>query len=229
MLFRRKVVEQESLYPPEGINPIQVGAVIDGRIDDRDIIAGFYYLAQQGYMDIVEYELKHFEFIAKNKPENESDDIQMLYKAIFGRKSRVKLVDISNSLIKAIPKIEMLSVNIIRQNFKGQELADLTGKMLGFRKTVFNTKGKDAKSVLEQDPDYIFKIVPYAYSFAITAKLASNFNLITAPAPSWYKPYGVDDNYEFDILVYNSMLRNLPEELRTLVFEDLALRQRIGL
>ena len=84
------IVEQPSQYPPEGLNPIQTGCIIDGVVNDRDIVAGFYYLAEKRYIDIIEYELQRFEFKALKEPSDESDAIKILYRAIFNGEKSMK-------------------------------------------------------------------------------------------------------------------------------------------
>lgn len=221
--------KQPSNYPPEGINPIQVGCIIEGRVEPRDIIAGFYYLAQRGYMIIREYELQHFEFEPVTPPVKESEDIKTLYKAIFGNDNKtVKLTEAKDRLVKAIPQVETLTNKYVMKK-KNREVADLTEQANEFRQMLISTRGKEAQNLLHKDSNYIYKVLPYAYEFAITAKLASNFNIVDIEPPTWYVPYGVDDKYVFDVVVYNSMLRNLPEELKNTVFEELNIRARMGL
>ncbi|MBQ0040619.1 MAG: DUF2207 domain-containing protein [Clostridiales bacterium] len=214
------IVEQLSQYPPEGLNPIQTGCIIDGVVNDRDIVAGFYYLAEKRYMDIIEYELQRFEFKALNEPTDEADAIKILYRAIFNGEKSVKLVDAADRIAKAVPAVEAKTIKSIRKK-KNREIANLTGKTRGFRKSLLNTKGEEAKAILTENPGYIYQIIPYAYEFAITAKLASNYDIKEMDPPVWYFPYGVDEDYKFDVIIYNSMLRNLPGELRKEVFDKL--------
>ena len=224
-----EMAEQPSVYPPKGLNPIQMGCVINGKVDERDIISGFYYLAQKGYMIIREYELQRFEFLPVTPPAKESEDIKLLYKAIFGGDNKpVKLVDAKDRLVNAIPRVEHLTLKSINKK-KNIELAELTAMSRDFRQTIIKLRGEKAKNILAEDENYIYTVLPYAYELAITAKLASNFNIVDILPPTWYFPYGVDDNYVFDVVVYNSMLRNLPEELRTTVFEEINIRARMGL
>ena len=208
------------MYPPEGLNPIQTGCIIDGVVNDRDIVAGFYYLAEKRYMDIVEYELQRFEFKALKEPTDEAEAIKILYRAIFDCETSVKLVDAADRIAKAVPAVESKTIKSIRKK-KNKEIADLTGKTRGFRKSLLNTKGEDAKALIEENPGYVYQVIPYAYEFAITAKIASNFDIKEMAPPAWYFPYGVGQDYKFDVIIYNSMLRNLPGELRREVFDKL--------
>lgn len=249
--WRDVIIEDVAMdYPPEGLNPIDIGCIVDGKVNNRDVIAGFYYLAQRGYMTIREYELKHFEFVARAYPDGEAANIRLLYRAIFGGdicslirsqngevvdvesldeyELTVRLVDIKDRLISEIPKVESVTLKSISKK-RNRDIAVLTGMARGFRKSLIENKGEKAKSLIAENSDYIFTVIPYAYEFSITAKLASNFNIDVLDTPDWYIPYGVEEGYKFDVLVYNSMLRNLPEELRLQVFNEIGIIQKIGM
>ena len=46
--------------PPEGLTPLFLGSIIDGTLNDHDIVAGMLYLAEQGYLTIERTEKKRF-------------------------------------------------------------------------------------------------------------------------------------------------------------------------
>ncbi len=224
-----EIDEQTSLYPPKDLNPIQFGCILNGKVDERDVISGFYYLAQKGYMIITEYELQHFEFTPVTPPVDESEEIKLLYKAIFGPENKtVKLSDCRERLVRTIPRVEHRTITSINK-MKNRELVDITAQAREFRSMLIRTKGNKAAGLLAEDENYIYTVLPFAYELAITAKLASNFKIVNLAQPTWYRPYGVEDNYVFDVVVYNSMLRNLPEELKNTVFEEINIRARMGL
>lgn len=54
----KQLVETVEFYPPDGMNPTEVGYYIDGRVDARDITSLFVYWADKGYLDIVEEDKK---------------------------------------------------------------------------------------------------------------------------------------------------------------------------
>lgn len=240
-----EIVEQPGEYPPEGIDPLTAGCIIDGHVGSRDITAAFFYLAVNGFMYITEYERKHFEFRAEKYPEKEPQALQMLYRAIFGTEIcdlvlnasgvemdndalTVKLEDVSKRLIAAIPAIEQNVIKKIRKK-KNREIADMTGKVIGFRNYVASISKTVAIELFENDPHYVYKVLPYAYLFAITSKLSANFTHVDIDPPEWYRPYGVTEGYHFDVVIYNSIIRNLPEELRILVFDQISILDKINL
>ena len=62
LLFGRdkKIVPTVEFYPPKGLTPAEVGLVIDGRADKKDLISMIIYYAGQGYLLIEQYKKKKF-------------------------------------------------------------------------------------------------------------------------------------------------------------------------
>jgi len=80
-----EVIETVEFYPPDGISPIETGYMIDGNVDDKDITAAFFYLADKGYIKINEYKKNAFEFTRTgNLGEEEREPIRRFYKGLFG-------------------------------------------------------------------------------------------------------------------------------------------------
>lgn len=102
---------------------------------------------------------------------------------------------------------------------RGAEAADRYGRVQGFVQYVRDAKGSDLEHTAGTDGKYFFRVLPYAYIFGISKKLASNFQNIDVPAPSWYRPYGVSEDYEFDVVIMNAMLRNFEQGIFSSVFQ----------
>ena len=56
----KKIVETVEFYPPEGLTPAEVGLVIDGTADKKDLISMIIYFAGRGYLSIEQYKKKKF-------------------------------------------------------------------------------------------------------------------------------------------------------------------------
>lgn len=225
------IVEQITNYPPDDTNSLVAGCIIDGELSSRDIISALYYLAQKGYFDIIEYEPRKFGFEFKEYPENEDSAMIMLFSAIFKENKHgefVKLTDAKTSLMSILPKIENQVIKSIRKK-KNREIADITGKVLGFKKALMTTKGDELESIVKNDKEYIYKVLPYAYAFAITSKLSSNSEHIKMSIPSWYKAYNLPDDYEFDVVYYNALLKFLPEQFKKEIINELSFKQKYGI
>lgn len=81
-----EIIETVEFYPPDGLTPVDIGYVIDGTVDDNDITATFFYLADKGYIDINEYKKNEFEFTRLgNLTEFEKPSIQRFFRGLFGK------------------------------------------------------------------------------------------------------------------------------------------------
>lgn len=62
LLFGRdpRVVQTVEFYPPEGISPAEVGYIVDGMVDQKDLVSLVIYFAEKGYLTIQELEDKSF-------------------------------------------------------------------------------------------------------------------------------------------------------------------------
>lgn len=100
----------------------------------------------------------------------------------------------------------------------GQKATYLLGGVQGFIEFIRDTDGEEVERIAGEDRGYFFRVLPYAYSFGISRKLASNYQDIDVPSPDWYVPYGCDSDYVFDVVVLNAMLSNFEEAVNREVY-----------
>ena len=62
----------------------------------------------------------------------------------------------------------------------------MTGRLEGFKNFIETTEAERLKFMVEQDPSYFYKILPYAYVMGVSDKWAKNFETIAISPPSWY-------------------------------------------
>ncbi len=77
LLFGRdpKIIKTVEFYPPEGMTPAEIGYVIDGVIDNKDIVSMITYYASKGYLSIQEYEaMKTTKFMVKKLKDIDSSE-----------------------------------------------------------------------------------------------------------------------------------------------------------
>ena len=65
LLFGRdkKIIPTVEFYPPEGLTPAEVGLVIDGTADKKDLVSMIIYYAEKGYLSIEQYDKKKFRLV----------------------------------------------------------------------------------------------------------------------------------------------------------------------
>ncbi len=88
LLFRRKgkpVVTVE-FYPPEGMTSADVGFIVDGIVEDKDVVSLLIYWADKGCMEIHEGETKQEMIFKKVKelPETANEYEKLMFSKLFG-------------------------------------------------------------------------------------------------------------------------------------------------
>ena len=90
-----KVVKTVEFYPPEGINPAELGYIIDGAVDSKDIISLIIYWANGGYLTIREEDKNGFVLIKeKDLPAEAKTYEYTMFQGLFDQRERVALEDL---------------------------------------------------------------------------------------------------------------------------------------
>ena len=73
---------------------------------------------------------------------------------------------------------------------------DLLGRINGFRNYLMTAERPHLVALVDQDPQYFYKILPYTYVLNITDKWVEQFESIAMEPPGWYHgPYGSTFQY----------------------------------
>lgn len=80
---------------------------------------------------------------------------------------------------------------------------DTLGKILGLRDFIELAEKDRINALVQEDPSYFYKLLPYAYLFGVTEEWAEKFNTLTIEKPSWYV-----SNYDFSPTMFNRRLLN---------------------
>lgn len=60
------------------------------------------------------------------------------------------------------------------------------GRICAFKQFLLDAEKDRLETLIEENPNYYFEILPYCYILKITKKLKSKFDTITTDGPSWY-------------------------------------------
>lgn len=307
---RQHIVETVEFHPPKGVTPAEIGLIIDGVLDKKDMVSMFVYFAQKGYMKIDEVAKREFVFtklrdigdeektFAKElfnglfedgdevHTDDMSEDFAYSYRAacetledeygdvspattklmqrisgialylfalvipvmginymlradvsIFGavltaliaifltgrlRKSfryrmtgrkigsralRIVLwiIDIAALLVTAVGvghAFESVIVGAIYflgfgacQYFNvccdrlTDKAAEHMGQILGLKNFIQTAELERIEALVEEDPEYFYSVLPYAYVMGLTNKWIKNFEHIDVTVPDWYSTY----------------------------------------
>ena len=80
---------------------------------------------------------------------------------------------------------------------KTSKYTALLGRILGFRDFIRTAELDKLNELVEQDPEYFYHIMPYAYVFGLSNKWIKNFEDIPIIQPHWYVGHGGFDSWDY--------------------------------
>ena len=84
--------------------------------------------------------------------------------------------------------------------------ADLLGKILGLKEFIRVAEKDRLEMMIEENPQYFYDVLPYAYVMGLSKKWAKKFEDIAVDEPDWYRSTG--GNSMFNTLYFYSMFNN---------------------
>ena len=99
----KKTLEIVEFYPPNNMDPLELSKYINDSISYDDIVAGYVYLANKGYLKIIQEDKNKF-YLEKLNPINdfEPEHIKYFYNYLFKDSNRFNLYNYDND-IKSLP------------------------------------------------------------------------------------------------------------------------------
>ena len=104
MLFGRdkKIIPTVEFYPPEGLNPAEVGLIVDGTADKSDLLSLIIYFADKGYLTIKQNGKKDFTLTkVKDIDTKEKKFARTLFNGLFAGGNSVNLDDLGEDFSDA--------------------------------------------------------------------------------------------------------------------------------
>ena len=91
----KKIIPTVEFYPPEGLNPAEVGLIVDGTADKSDLLSLIIYFADKGYLTIKQKDKKDFTLTkVKEIDTKEKKFARTLFDGLFAKGSSVNLKDL---------------------------------------------------------------------------------------------------------------------------------------
>ena len=106
-----KVYPTVEFYPPEGMTPAEAGYVIDGCVDNKDVVSLILYWADKGYMDIVQEDKNKFSFVKKREPEGMKGYEKAMFNKMFSLGDTVTLDSLKYSFYTTMEAIRAAVAN----------------------------------------------------------------------------------------------------------------------
>lgn len=82
---------------------------------------------------------------------------------------------------------------------------EILGKLRGFKRFLETAEKPQLESLVEQNPEYFYNILPYTYALGVSDVWMSQFETIALQAPDWYDSPRPFVMHEFNTFMYNTM------------------------
>ena len=115
------------------------------------------------------------------------------------------------SLCSALPITALATLTTFKLNKRTSYGVKLLGKIRGFRKFLATAEKPDLESLVESDPTYFYKILPYTYALGLSDKWVKKFESIAVEPVEWYSYSG--SNLTNTIALNNFINTNLTSSL----------------
>ncbi|MEA4987974.1 MAG: DUF2207 domain-containing protein [Anaerovorax sp.] len=91
----QKIIKTVEFYPPQGVSPGEIGYILDGAVDNNDVVSTILYFANEGYLEISEEETDEFRLIKKRDlPESAETYEHTLFRGLFEGRDSVNLEEL---------------------------------------------------------------------------------------------------------------------------------------
>ena len=114
------------------------------------------------------------------------------------------------------------SLAIVQMQQRTKKSIELMGRILGLKNFIETAELDRINMLVEENPNYFFNILPYAYVMGLTDKWAKNFEKINITKPIWYTSRNDMDMFDVWMMsrMMNSCNRSISNNIRYTVHED---------
>lgn len=82
---------------------------------------------------------------------------------------------------------------------------EILGKIRGFKRFLETAEKPQLESLVAQNPEYFYNILPYTYALGVSDVWINQFETIAMEAPSWYDSTGIFDMHTFESFMTTTM------------------------
>jgi uncharacterized membrane protein YgcG len=128
----------------------------------------------------------------------------------------ILLSTFEDSLVMIVYVLSMLVIVIFSMLMRAltPHGASLLGKVYGFKNFIATAEYERLKMLSEENPEYFYDILPYAYVMGMDKTWAKKFDKIKVRKPSWYMTD--DDMVVRDMIFYDMMMHNFHDMSRSI-------------
>ena len=100
--------------------------------------------------------------------------------------------------------VYILYINMKKKN---EDTAKIYSELKGLKRFIMFANTDDINKLVNENPDYFYEILPYAYSFNLTDVWTSKFKNLAIPEPEWYSSYKIFTHKSINHFINNTMVK----------------------
>jgi uncharacterized membrane protein len=114
------------------------------------------------------------------------------------------------------------SLAVVYMQQRTKKSIELMGRLLGLKNFIETAELDRINMLVEENPNYFFNVLPYAYVMGLTDKWAKNFEKINVTKPIWYTSRSEMDMFDVWMMsrMMNSCNRSISNNIRYTAHED---------
>lgn len=119
-------------------------------------------------------------------------------------------ISVMGNWIMALLFAAVLAIGYFTSRFmrsRTKKGAELLGKILGFKEFIRIAEKDRLEKLIEENPDYFYDVLPYAYVMGLSKKWAKKFEGIAVESPVWYR--GGYSSTSFNTWMFYGMFNDL--------------------
>ena len=111
------------------------------------------------------------------------------------------------SIILSIVSMVFVYILYINMKKKNEDTAKIYSELKGLKRFIMFANTDEINKLVNENTDYFYEILPYAYSFNLTDEWTSKFKNLAIPQPEWYSSYKVFTHKSIDHFINNTMVK----------------------
>ena len=111
------------------------------------------------------------------------------------------------SIILSIVSMIFVYILYINMKKKNEDTAKIYSELKGLKRFIMFANTDEINKLVNENPDYFYEILPYAYSFNLTDVWTSKFKNLAIPEPEWYSSYKIFTHKSINHFINNTMVK----------------------
>lgn len=175
----KKIYPRIEYYPPENLTSAEIGYILDGVVDNIDVISLILSLADKGFLNIEEKDNDMILYKIKEMDNSTSHFEKYLFKKLFKNKKKVNITELRYELNNNFYNIIETIKEKIYEKYSNKKLKEKSNKNNNFMK-IFEEENREIKEIFNdsENKDKIVIFEKISFKLKLSLILISIFPIL---------------------------------------------------